>query len=96
MRQKLNEKTISSIFFGVDDWGISFTDGSGLACYTKMDLILLSREGEAAVTDVKVEEFVIEIHMGESLLINISRDPNYISGPEVIYYEDIDGSVIVE
>ena len=89
-------KKLVSIKAGLYNWGICFDDGSAFAVYTGLETRFISRENENIVTKVLSWEKKLEIKLGTHSFIKFLLDDELLDGPEFFYYEDADGTIIVE
>ena len=93
LKNRLVGQKIKSIEAGPFDWGIEFEDG-GLTVFTKMEIVLFSKETEMVVSNVEISEKSVLISVGKISSISISLDSSLLVGPEFYLYKDTDVFIV--
>lgn len=92
--EKLIGKAVRSVDWCNDNWGIVFSDGSGLTCYSAFEVRFSCDSEDTHVVSCNCDAEFLHLVLGNGTHVKIGAVPEARS-PEAFVYNDSDGTTIV-
>ncbi|MEO4045247.1 hypothetical protein AAFN47_26950 [Hoeflea sp. CAU 1731] len=94
LEERILGKTFAGITFGEYSAGISFSDGSAFAVFTRIRCDIVEQE-DCTVTECVFNDEKAWMKIGSDSTVEISMDANDLVGPEFYAFCDVDGTWVV-